>query len=170
MKDKAKSKKILPEMHSDFSMKGARRSDAPGNIRAGQLVKGSRSNIFSDQDAEASAEPSSAVVFLRRKDGKILAVSRPDDASDLNMPGGGIEPGESPEDAARRELWEETGLIASDLIEVYRDERTVAFRALSASGKPRGSEEGLTAWVDSSTLSSGRYGEFFKNMMKKLAL
>jgi 8-oxo-dGTP pyrophosphatase MutT (NUDIX family) len=27
-------------------------------------------------------------------------------------PGGGLDPGESPEEAARRELWEETGIVA----------------------------------------------------------
>jgi 8-oxo-dGTP diphosphatase len=44
------------------------------------------------------------------------------------VPGGGVEPGESPEDGARRELQEETGYLAHTLVPIYAD------RVVRASG------------------------------------
>ena|SRR5260221_8600917 len=43
------------------------------------------------------------------KDGKILLISFADDKSDFhyNLPGGGVEPGESLTEALKREAWEE---------------------------------------------------------------
>jgi hypothetical protein len=167
-----KPKKKFVEIVGDYTMRGSRRSDAPGNIRAGQFVRSNRTSVLTDEESEESSKnpPRSAVVFFRDKSGKILAVSRPDDATDLNMPGGGIKSGETPEDTARRELWEETGLIAGDLVEVYSDGRTVVFKALDVAGKMRNSSEGITAWVDEKTLENGKYGDFFKRMLRQLVL
>lgn len=50
------------------------------------------------------------------QDGKILLTRRPDDKRHPGMwefPGGKVDPGESPEDALRRELLEELGVAAS---------------------------------------------------------
>jgi len=47
------------------------------------------------------------------RDGAVLLVKKmrgPYEGS-LDLPGGGIEHGEHPEDAVRREFWEETGLL-----------------------------------------------------------
>ena len=61
-----------------------------------------------------SAVSESAAVFLVDDRGWVLMQLR-DDRPEINnpgcwaVPGGGLEPGESPEQAARREFWEETG-------------------------------------------------------------
>lgn len=44
------------------------------------------------------------------KDGLILSISRKHDHNDLGLPGGKIEPGETPEQAVIREVQEEVGL------------------------------------------------------------
>lgn len=49
------------------------------------------------------------------RDGHILLIEydSPDLGHHFNLPGGGVERGESVREAARRELWEETGLDAT---------------------------------------------------------
>lgn len=163
----------LHEVVGDYTMAGSRRYDAPGNIRSDMFIRGSRGNILSDEELAfqpTEQEPAKAVVLVVRTDGKILAVSRPDDGTDMNMPGGGIELGETPEDAARRELWEETGLIAANLIEIYREGPVVAFQAIDPSGKIRSSDEGIARWVTQRTILQGTFSDFFRRMIQKIAL
>lgn len=50
------------------------------------------------------------IAAVRRADGRLLAFERSDLSGEWQLPQGGIEPGETPTQAAWRELQEETGL------------------------------------------------------------
>ena len=64
----------------------------------------------------------SATILIIDTHGRALAVSRGTNTRDLGMPGGWVEPGETGEQAAARELWEETGLWVEpgDLEPIYQ--------------------------------------------------
>ncbi|MGE5654358.1 MAG: NUDIX hydrolase [Bacillota bacterium] len=55
-----------------------------------------------------------ATIIVRNARGEVLLQKRSDTGT-WGLPGGAMEPGESPEQTARRELWEETGLTAGEL-------------------------------------------------------
>jgi putative (di)nucleoside polyphosphate hydrolase len=69
-----------------------------------------------------------AGIMLANKDGKIFVGQRLDNrASEAwQMPQGGIDDGEEPQDAAIRELFEETG-IASELVDIIAQSRNEHF-------------------------------------------
>jgi 8-oxo-dGTP pyrophosphatase MutT (NUDIX family) len=93
-----------------------------------------------------------AVVVVPSGDGRVLAVSRPSPPWCYAFPGGSVESGESYEQAARRELLEETGLEADRLVRVHADRQgdtvVVAFMEIGRPiGDVRSSSEGWTRWV-----------------------
>ncbi len=60
-------------------------------------------------------------VMLMNPDGRVFVGQRNDRDSDAwQMPQGGVDKGESPRDAALRELWEETGVLP-DLVEIIAE-------------------------------------------------
>lgn len=54
-------------------------------------------------------------MLVERQDGKVLAIERADAEGTFQLPQGGLERDESPEEAARRELQEETGLKSEEV-------------------------------------------------------
>lgn len=110
------------------------------------------------------APPTSGTVHVAAcvvRDGKgriLLAQRRPDQLSGgyWEIPGGKIEPGETPETAAMREVFEETGLEATHLKWLCSQTHRFAtgrvaldvFEATGWTGTPQGRENQSIAWVD----------------------
>jgi 8-oxo-dGTP diphosphatase len=57
------------------------------------------------------------VIVAFSQDGR-LVLCRHSDRTTWETPGGHIEPGESPQEAAERELYEETGIVATELVAI----------------------------------------------------
>lgn len=171
-------KNYIREVVGDYSMSSTRRMQAPGNIRSGFMTTGSRSSLMQDLERDTGAQRQDedslpkVALCLVSKGGKYLAVSRGDNLNDMNLPGGMVELGEEPIDAASRELFEETGLKAVELSPIYskvdRGKLVSVFRVLKFTGNLRGSSEGTPSWVSSEALSSGRFGEYFQKMMTSI--
>jgi 8-oxo-dGTP pyrophosphatase MutT (NUDIX family) len=116
-----------------------------------------------------------ACVVVRRND-QVLCIAR-EDGLGLGLPGGGVEAGERPDEAAARELREETGLevVAADLELLYdgpSDDglRVQTFLARTAFGEPRPSDEGLVFFGPAADLltSAGAYPRYNAEVLRRL--
>ena len=107
-----------------------------------------------------------AVGVLRAPDGRVLVAERKpgkDAAGYWELPGGQIEPGETPAEAAARELREEVGVEVLDLApwRVYEHDfpskrvRLHWFHVRRWSGEAKGREGQRLAWVDPAFPSVG---------------
>lgn len=104
-----------------------------------------------------------AVVVVLFNQDKILGVTRKDNLTDWGLPGGKIEVGETPVEAAVREVKEETGLDIFCLQRVaYRmdGEYIVGTYIGQWKGEIDTQESGKVDWITFDELKSGSFGEY----------
>src|SRR5690348_15915778 len=83
------------------------------------IWKGDESVPIKVGEPDFTALSEAACCLIINDRGLVLAVSRKDDPTAYGMPGGKVDPGESPLEAAARELEEETGYVATSLEPVF---------------------------------------------------
>jgi 8-oxo-dGTP pyrophosphatase MutT (NUDIX family) len=102
--------------------------------------------------------------------GRLLAIVHGGRSDRIGLPGGGTERGETPKDAARRELWEETGIRAGRLkLLVVVEEpghKTFYFTAGDTSGTICESHEGPVVWATAHDLVHGKHGRHYQKLIK----
>jgi 8-oxo-dGTP diphosphatase len=131
-----------------------------------------------------------AAVMLIVKEGRILAVSRRYDKTKFGLPGGKVEPEETPEQAAIRETLEETGIKVTKCQFIFlRDEprdrpegedfHAYCYYATEWEGQPHDSEEGHVEWLTERELidDKGAFADYntrtlavFKTMFPDVSL
>lgn len=109
---------------------------------------------------------------IYRKDGDVLFVRKRN--SKWNLPGGRVERDETPIQAARREMAEETGLDFDELryITAYREEKVIhyLFEARNADDKPRPRNEiEACRWIRARDVAKRRVRRSIKTILKRCA-
>lgn len=123
----------------------------------------------------------SSIIYIE-KDGKYLMLHRTRKENDTNKDkwigvGGKFEEGETPEECARRETYEETGLTLQNLFyrgivtfvsDKYPAEQMHLFKSTAFSGKIKECDEGELDWIEKEKLLSLPIWEGDKIFLKLL--
>lgn len=178
-------REFINEVLAGFGNKSYGRDGVAGNLHpdgvstGASQVKGSHGNVLDDEAAEEQQGEQStkqaACCLIISDDGRILAVSRRNDPTMWGLPGGKVDPGEEPIEAAARELREETGLVATRLSPVYSRGDGQGFVthtfACEVSGQIETNEEGVIRWVHPSVLvdpASSPFVDYNTKLFKRL--
>lgn len=157
-------KRFIVEVLSGFDNKSAGKDGVPSIVNVGAggddvAPAGVRANtnVLDDEANEEQAQSQddqthqAACCLIVGRDGRVLAVSRKTDPRMLGLPGGKVDPGEEPIDAARRELEEETGLTAVGLHQVFSQRDAQGFVTTTFTCEAHGhidtDEAGVIRWV-----------------------
>jgi 8-oxo-dGTP diphosphatase len=113
-----------------------------------------------------------AVVAVITNGSMVLGVSRKDNHNDFGLPGGKVEPGETPEQAILREVKEETGLDAEwitrlDFTYPGRPEHVATF-LVKHLGEPICGEGAAVKWCTKDELMSGSFGQYNRTLFNFL--
>jgi 8-oxo-dGTP pyrophosphatase MutT (NUDIX family) len=115
--------------------------------------------------------PKAVCVVVIDKLFRVFAVARKDDPNAWGLPGGKVDPGETLEEAAKREFLEETGFSIKDLRPILtavckggdQNYKTTTFLArfdTSVGEKPRKSGEAAVAYWYWDKLHAGPFGSY----------
>jgi 8-oxo-dGTP pyrophosphatase MutT (NUDIX family) len=125
------------------------------------------------QNADDEKIGAACVLAFNCTDDEILAVSRGADLANLGIPGGKIEQGEIPAQAAARELFEETGVVVhpNDFAEegfVRKSRVSVAQTCIAMVCKKvklASSSEGQVSWVCPDEVCKGSFADYNKDLL-----
>lgn len=166
---------LVREVLDGFAM------DAPspaGNMRYDVAVR-PNDGLATWEELDELDEPKAlrraACVLVVADDGTVLAVSRRDDPTMMGLPGGKVDPGETPEEAAARELKEETGLDCISLQRVFvadDGEYVTTTFACQVTGQIESDEEGVIRWVQPNVLidpTTSPFADYNRQLFARLA-
>lgn len=117
--------------------------------------------------------PVVAKAVIVNSDGSKLLVLRKNNRDEYSLPGGHIDAGEMPEDAMRRELFEECGVQATSLdrIDFFRlqnDKIVLAYRATidtDTAVSQQGEKEGAPTWITPAELDDSNIDDLYKQLI-----